>query len=408
MTHVEEIAAYMADTPSIDAFGRMRSAEPLTLFDSKQLHDSQPLFWDDQQVSGSATASNYITNKAATRISVGAATAGKRVRQTFMRFNYQPGKSQLVFLTAVVDSIGGGSDVKRSFGFFDDDNGIFFLDDEGTNKVVRRSYTTGSAVDEEVAQSSWNLDTLDGSGGDSNKSGYTLDISKSQILVIDLEWLGVGRVRIGFVIDGQPIYVHQFLHANVLDVVYMSTPNLPLRFEIENVGSGGISQLECICGTVISEGGQQDNGVLRSESTSGTHLDANAADTLYAALGIRLKSTHLDSVVKLVRASMLAESNDNFEWSLWWNPTVAGTFTYTGQTDSCVEIATGATANTVSGGYRMDGGWGAANLEIASDVENALRLGAAIDGTPDEIVFCARPLSSNADIQSCMTWRELS
>jgi hypothetical protein len=49
-----------------------------------------------------------------------------------------------------------------------------------------------------VPQTNWNIDKLDGTG----ISGITLDISKAQILWMDIEWLGLGTVRIGFVING--------------------------------------------------------------------------------------------------------------------------------------------------------------------------------------------------------------
>lgn len=82
-----------SDSQSLDAFGRIRTSSPYTLFDSKQLFDNQPLFWDDSEVSGGSTTSSHSTATASTTIGVGATTAGKRVRQTFMSFNYQPGKS---------------------------------------------------------------------------------------------------------------------------------------------------------------------------------------------------------------------------------------------------------------------------------------------------------------------------
>ena len=81
--------------PASDAFGRLRTSEPYTIFDSKQIFDNQPLFWDDQEESGSGTTSVHDADAARTRIGVANTTAGKRTRQTFMRFNYQPGKSQL-------------------------------------------------------------------------------------------------------------------------------------------------------------------------------------------------------------------------------------------------------------------------------------------------------------------------
>lgn len=392
-----------SDSPSVDAFARWRVSNPTTIFDSKQIFDAQPLLWDDQEVSGSGTSSSHSTAAARTRISVSNATAGKRVRQTFMRFNYQPGKSQLILLTArMSSSVDAG--IAAAVGQFDDDNGIFFKMDGTTMKAVIRSSVTGSPVDTEVEQSSFNLDTMDGNGA----SGVTLDPTKTQIIIIDYEWLGVGRVRMGFVVDGIPIYCHEFLHANVLDAVYMSTPNLPLRYEIENLGTGGAVSMDHICSCVMSEGGSQDLGVLRAASTNGIHVDANAADTIYAVLGIRLKSTHLGATVKQVQASMISETADDFEWLLLWNPTVAGTFTYVDETNSAVQVARGATTNTVTGGTLLAGGYASVDqLSIQSQLANAIHLGSAIDGTPDELVFCVRPLSSNADIQGSLNWREL-
>lgn len=392
------------DSASIDAFARLRVSNPQTLFDSKQIHDKQPLFWDDVEALGSGTNSVYNQATASTVLSVDASTIGKRIKQTFMRFNYQTGKSQLVLMTFTLDNLGGGTDIIRCAGQYDDDNGIFLKDDEGTIKWVIRSSTTGSAVDTEVAQASWNLDVMDGTG----KSGITLDFTKSQILFFDYEWLGVGRVRCGFVIDGIPIYTHQFLNANVLAGVYMTTPNLPLRYEIENQGTGVASEIETICASIMSEGGNQDIGVLRYKSTEGTHLDANTADQLYALMGIRLKNGYLGTIVKEVSASLVAATTDNYEWVLIMNPTVAGTFTYNAETNSAIEVAIGATANTVSGGTALIGGFGSGDSSISQALSNAIRLGADISNTPDELVLCVRPLSANLDIDGGLTWRELT
>lgn len=393
----------LADGPQIDAFARLRVSNPTTLFDSKQLHDAQPRIWDDSEVSGSGTTSTHSADEAATTLAVALNTAGRRVRQTFMRFNYSPGKSQLVFMTGVLGNVGGGTGITRCMGMFDDENGLFFRDNAGTVEVVCRSFVTGSAVDTAVAQSSWNLDALDGTGA----SGITLDATKAQIGIWDFEWLGVGRVRFGFVFDGVPVYVHQFLNANSVSLVYMSTPNLPLRYEIENDGTGAASELMHICSSVISEGGAHEIGTIRYASTNGTHVDANTANTIYALVGLRLKSTHLDAVVKELSVTALAETNDDFEWLVAINPTVAGTFTYADETNSVVQVARGATANTVTGGTFIAGGFADASAAQNAALDAAIHLGSAIDGTRDELVLCARPLSANADIQGSITWREL-
>jgi len=387
-----------------DAFGRHRISAPETLFDSKQIFDNQPLFWNDAETSGSGTGSSHSTALAASTMTVSATTAGTRVRQTYQRFNYQPGKSQLAFLTGVLGA--GASGITRRVGYFDDNNGLYFQLSGTTLSVVRRTKTSGSVVNNPTAQADWNVDPLDGTGA----SGITLDTSKAQIMVIDFEWLGVGTVRMGFVIDGTIYYCHQMNHANSLSTVYMSTPNLPVRFEIANDGTGAAASLIHICTTVISEGGAQENGVLGSISTSGTHLDADAADTLYALLGMRLKSTNLAAHIDWLDINVLTETATPFEWSVWLNPTVAGTFTYNDLTNYSVQFAAGATANTVSGGTRLAAGYVTASAQArgsaAVSLANARRLGSSISGTPDTLVLCVRPLAANADIQGSVNFRE--
>lgn len=389
----------------LDSFGRMRVSTPETLFDSKQLLDKSPLLWDDQEVSGSGTGSSWSAAKASTTLSVGVNTAGRRVRQTFRRFNYQPGKSQQILLTGTLGQSGGGSGIQRCAGIYDDNNGILFRDNEGVVEAVVRSKTTGSVVDNAIPQSSWNLDKLDGNG----PSGVTLDPEKSQIICIDYEWLSVGVVRAGFVIDGIIVYAHQFLHANIAQGAYMTTPNLPIRFEIINDGTGAASELEQICASVISEGGHNPIGLPQYASTEGTHIDANAADSLYAVLGIRQKAASIiagGGAMKVDGISLIAETNDDFEWILYHNPTVAGTFTYSDKSNSAMQVAKGVTANTITGGHPIDGGFSKAEGNVTVKLSSSLSLGSAIDGTPDELVLCVRPLSANADIQGILKWTE--
>lgn len=404
MTYIKDFTIRGADSASLDAFGRWRTSNPSTVIESKQSFSAQPLLWDDQEVSGSGTSSTHSANYARSRLSVSATTAGRRVRQTFQRCRYQPGKSQEIMLTFVLDAAGGGTGITRLVGYGDDNNGIFLKDNAGTYQVVRRTNVTGTPADNAVSQASWNLDPMDGSG----TSGITLDFTKTQILFIDFEWLGVGRVRIGFVVDGKVYYAHEFKNANSLSEVYMSTPNLPLRFEIQNNGTGAVSSLDAICGAVMSEGGQEPTGLSQYHSTGGTHVDANAADTVYAVVGIRLKSAFIGVEVVVMQVSVISETNDDFEWLLIHNPTVAGTFTYSDKTNSAMQTASGATANTVTGGTTVAGGFAKSSGSLATEVQNLLRLGASIAGTVDELVLCVRPLSANADIQGSLTWQERS
>lgn len=386
---------YSNNIPARDSFGRSRQSQPFTLFDSKLLGDNRALFWDDVEVSGSGTESSYSAARASTTLSVSDATAGKRVRQTYQRFNYQPGKSQLLNQTFVMQA--GESGITRECGLMDDNNGLFLRQDGTTLSFVIRTKVSGGVVDNVYSSSSWNIDTLS-----------ELDTSKALIFYLDFESLQVGSVRFGFVIDGAIRYAHVQHHANVIASAYFSTPNLPIRYSIENDGTGGAATLECICSTIISEGGQQETGITRGYSTGTTHIDANSAGTIYALIGMRLKTTHIDNVVRLKTISVLSTTNDNFEWIILLNPTVADTFTYSDQTNSAVQIATGATANTVTGGTILDCGYAAQNTGIIIPSDTLRYLGSAYDGTRDEIVICGKPLTANADLLASMTWKETS
>ena len=391
-----------------DAFGRLRVSNPQTIFDSKQIFDNGPLFWDDVEASGAGTSSVHSANAARTRIGVSNTTAGKRIRQTFQRFNYQPGKSTLALLTARMGAPTSG--INACLGLFDADNGIFFEMNGTVLQVVTRSNVTGTPVDTAITSANVNGDPLDGTG----PSGITLDPTQTQIMWIDMEWLGVGRVRTGFVIDGQFIVFHQFFNTNVIDVVYMSTPNLPIRYEITNDGTGPATTMDHICSTVITEGGAQDTGILRYDSTGTTNINANSAGTTYALCGIRLKTAYIGATVKLIAQSMIATTSDDYEWTVILNPTLATGITFADVTNSAVQFGVGNVGNpstsTVTGGTQMMGGFvtaGSTSGAVTLALDNAIHLGSQIDGTRDEIYLCVTPFTANADINGGLTWREL-
>ena len=378
----------------IDAFGRQRVSNPEMIFNSKQLFDNQPLYWNDIEESGSGTSSTYSALTASSVLAVTANTAGKRTRQTYMRFNYQPSKSQLVYITGVLKKSGGGSGIISRMGLFDDDNGIFLQRSGSTISLVVRSSVSGTPSDSNSAtQANWNIDKMDGSG----LSGVTLDFSKTQILVIDFEWLGVGCVRIGFVVDGNIFYCHQFNHTNVLSNVYMSTPNLPLRYQIENTGAGVASSIECICSAVISEGGKEDIGTNLYLSTGTSSVSLTKAQ-LNAFLGWRLKSDYKGCTIDILDTVIYVSSIDAYEWRLIMNPSVADTFTFTDVTGAPLQKAVGnGTTNIASGGTVVAGGYGTSRLSADSNALKALlKLGSSINGTMDTLVLCVYPLGNNA------------
>lgn len=420
MSYVPPGGIVYQDTRTRDLFSRLYVAQPFTLFDSKQVFDNAPLFWDEELESGAGISSAHSTATASTTITSTLNTAGTFTRQTFMRFNYQPGKEYGVFMTGVIRKSGSGTGTEATIGLIDDDNGLAFVDIEGTMHVRLRSSISGSAVNTDVTQASWNIDTLDGTG----PSGITADWTKAQIFFIRFGWLGLNDPQFCIVVGGEIVPVHQVHASNVSTSVYMSTPNLPLRYQLVTTGSSPVTELEAICAEIHASGGQQANGAIRRASTGGTHIDLATEDQLYALMGLRLKSTHVGVSVDMLRAAVQVQTDgDNIEWVLVWNPqTVTGTFTYTGLTNSAMEVATASgAAPTVSigTGFIIDGGFLASTAgggpvdgssgSLSEGLLNALRLGAAIDGTRDQIVLCARPIggASAVDVEASLTWREL-
>jgi hypothetical protein len=214
------------------------------------------------------------------------------------------------------------------------------------------------------------------------------------------------------VIHGEVHYLHQFDHANTITSVYMSTPNLPIRYSIENDGTGDADTMDHGCATVISEGGQQLLGKSTYISTQGGHLTGTTADVLYAGIGIRLQSGYLGLTVDIEAISALAETADDFEWVLLLNPTVAGSPVWGNVAGSGLQRALGASANTVTSGYPLAGGWVKSTNQgggtVFAHVNTVIKLGSDIAGVPDEIWLAIRPLTDALNIQTSMSVIEQS
>jgi len=294
------------------------------------------------------------------------------------------------------------------------DNGIFLEQVSTGASIVRRTKTSGVAVDTAVAQTNWNLDKLDGSG----TSGITLDLSKAQILVIDLQWLGTGRVRVGFDIGGTIIYAHQFLNSNSITTVYMTTANLPLRYELEATGAIGASTtMKQICSSVISEGGfEEGRGLSFSASNP---LAGKAITTRAAVITIRPKST-FNSIpnrgqIILDHLDTMVVTNNAF-YEIVYNGTLGGTATYTSvDANSLVEFDTAST--TVSGGTVIESGYlaagagnGANAVSQVSEVGLNSRLAIALNAAgniADTITFVATAQTGTSTVNATFEWKEI-
>jgi hypothetical protein len=396
------------DTGSVDAFGRARVSEPTSLFDSSFAYDLQPLFWDTSLSGGADIA--HDSDKHAASLTVSGSTAGTAILQTFAYHPYQKGKSQRVIPTFILGARAAG--ITRRVGYFDASDGVFF---EQTNEglfLVLRSSTSGGVVNTRVAQADWSQDALDGNG----TSAISLDETRRQILDIDIEWLGVGRVRYGFNIDGKAVFAHYVNNANAGPAApYMRTGTLPVRYEIVNDGTGAASELIAVCAAVFSEGGFEAGRGLPFTANRGTVSASVAArvpvlsirpKTTFNSLENRAQITPLDFTIFTVTQSVLVE--------VVYNALLFGTGSFVSADDnSAVEFNNSFTA--ISGGFPVQslyvstaGTGGNARGDASSPILSKLPLTLDIDGAnPIPLTIVCTPLAATAAVHAAINWDEV-
>jgi len=172
-----------------------------------------------------------------------------------------------------------------------------------------------------VEQADWNLDPLDGSG----PSGLNLDVTKSQIMLMDLQFLGMGRVRVGFDIGGKVVYAHEFLNANTtLAVPYMQTATLPVGALITATATADIATLDWKCASVISEGGFDIDPTILSNSGEGTATAGSATRTHLLSIRPGLTYNAIQNRIRMVLDNLDVLVTGNFP--VFWELCVGATF----------------------------------------------------------------------------------
>lgn len=399
----------IANHGGVDAFARLRVSNPLTLFDSTLDNNEQPLLWDSS--SSGTGVGTYNLNQAAFIMGV-AVSGDSYIRQTIKHVSYQPGKSLLMLFSCNMSGVDIG--VEKNVGLFDVSNGVIFrVDDNGANFVVR-SNTTGSVTEDIANQSVWNIDRLDGSG----PSGFTLDLTKVKLFYADMQWLGVGRVRVGFFIEGQYILCHEFTHVNNT-TVYMSSASLPARYEI--ISRGGSGSLVQICTSVISEGGYEPLGVIRSYGTIDDPVLLNRVTTINQNDGIALMAIRLASNVKYAtinpRTIEIGVTNNNVfhGYKLLYDCNIVslgGNSWVSAGNGSIAEVVTSKATNrvTVSGGIIIDEGYISNTSKSVTQTLGStnLSIGRKLDGSSVIVALVISKISAqDVDAFGSLIWREI-
>jgi hypothetical protein len=395
---------------AVDAFGRARVSTPLTLFDSSHRYADNGL-WVTSNTSSNSTVT-FNSNAGLIDLVVTTANNAEIIRETTKVFSYQPGKSLQILQTFVMEP---KANVRQRVGYYGANNGIYLEVSGNTAYFVERSLSSGTIQETRVAQSSWNKDTLLGAVA-SSPSGITLDLTKAQIMFIDVEWLGLGTVRCGFVIDGRLIHCHSFNHANYISSTYMTTASLPLRYEIKNTGvTASSTTLKQVCSSVISEGGYELRGTQQSIGLSANSaLNLPVASTFYPVISIRLKQERQDAIVILTALSILGIGNNaRFRYKIINNPTLGNTSWTSAGADTSVEYD--MSANTVTGGRTLASGYLAASTQSTVTID-ALKEALfkfqlernALTGTSYPLTIAIESAVANDDVLATLDWEEVT
>lgn len=349
----------IGDTESRDAFGRLRVSNPTAVFDSQFTYGLQPLLYEQITNGTWATITHDTTNRNVLLTFSSTPTGGKSYMQSYQHHRYQPWKSQLIRMT--FNFTAQVANCLKFAGYSDGVNGIEFQNNGTTNQIVVYS-GTGNGT-QTVTQTNWNIDKLDGTW----ISWVTLDITKSQQLIIDMEALYTGRVRIGFHASGQIYYCHEFNFENSVVNPYIQNANLPVRCGMICTGTVSTT-MKFQCVSIASEWWQ--------ERTIGEEFSQETATTLVAASGTR---THALSIrpkatfngitnrasIYFIEINLLVTGANPVKWELCIGDVLTWTTTFNdvNTTYSCVEYNTagttsGAPAIVIDADYVISSGSG--------------------------------------------------
>lgn len=386
------------DTAVADAYRRLRVSAPYGIFNSS-LQSS--INTDDWETVTSGTASaTYLPVQSAATLEVGTSVGDRLLRQSLRTFQYQTGTGTHVMMTGVLGA--GKTGVSSRIGIYDDDNGIFFEVKDGVFGVVlRRTLTSGNTENIRVEQSSFNKDTLDGTG----PSGYNIDTTKAQIFSIDYAWLGVGRVRISVWKGSCFCTAHEFAYNNIMDSAYMGKGDLPVRYEIiNNTATASATSMKQICSAVFVEGGLNPSGYARSAFTNPSGMYSIPKDNdWYHLLTVRIKSGNKRISIGLNSVIGAVGNSDPCQFAIFKNATTPP-LTYQDASDY-TEFA--YNTGVVTGGSLIISDIGAqratSNLPLALVRD---RVDTRYDGTSETFTVAARSIGNGGTVAAVLNYIE--
>lgn len=411
MSYFSSVKIQANDSPSLDAFGGWRVSNKDFRFDSQLTYGIDNTYFWDTLTTGTATVA-FNSNQRAAVLTVGTAANEYAVLQSHYFPPYTPGRSQIAVPTFVIGS--PVPFINKQVGYFDDYNGVYLQQNgSGTLSINLLSSVSGSPVITSFTQDNWNKDTMDGSG----PSGIDINATKIQILWIDAQVLYSGRVRCGFYVGGKLIYFHEFNHANVVDVPFVQSWNLPIRYKIRNTaGSAGGSML-AVCASVSSEGGGNLFEIPGIPSTADTGITPiTVSTTRTPILSVRTRTTFNSllnrSIVVPVEFEVVNTGNNPVLVEIIYNGTLGGSPSFTNIDTTNSTLQKDVAANSITGGSIIWSGYvfssavdkGSKETGIAEKVVLAL---GADEVTQDVLTICGTITTGTGAVYASIKCREI-
>jgi len=413
---------------TMDAFGKLRVSNPITLLDIRfpgQSTGSSTFLQNSLQVCH-ASAGSYTGSYSNSKLVVSASGNGYYISQSRNYCAYQPGKSLLFLASGILYP--GNTLYTTRIGYFDNvtplsnnlsvKNGLYFQDSGGIYSIN----ITNSTITTTVNQSDWNIDKMNGTG----PSGLNLNFANTQLFVIDMEWLGVGRVRFGFYAYGRIQYCHQVINLNNLTAPYTTSINLPICYSIHSNSTPGSSanNFTQICSTVISEGGYTPLGRPFSIATdsSGVSISGGTEEPILFLRGNIANTNYYHQNIIPTALSMICSTSNHlvlYKLVLFLAGTYTGTAPAWQNVNSAYSVAQYApnlaTGYSSTNGIVLDEGYfyGRCTNTFATLGEvfatQILQITSDVSGNSDILALTATYVatSGSSTVYGTLQWQEL-
>jgi hypothetical protein len=393
-----------------DLFARVRVATTQTLLDAKRIFSANNFLYRTV-TSGVGNTATYANSC----LSLTVAADGYAISQTKEYAPYQAGKTRLSKITFSTNDAALPAGVTARIGMFDEKYapgtvtpaigvgcGVYLQITSAGLALV--DFDTDLGITTSVAQASWNIDPLDGSG----PSGATLNTQKNTLMFFDLLWLGAGVVQAGFVINGQVLYAHQFTHSS-FSKPYWRTPCLPMRWQIQASSPAASATLNAICCSVESEAGYAPVGFPFSSALAST-VSATTTGTVFTAL--RLKTPLLRCKVSLQSVEVMTTNSNNalvIVYSTPNNATNDALVWNDASANSQVQVWNGTSGFDNAGAVALQSFYvsNQSRLNQTDSVNSYYDIPVTFDAKSDYLAIFVRGLTATATVVIATAWTEL-